>query len=360
MTETLSEDIINEIRISYEIPEDYKPYFPNFSVFNKFSKKSKSIYEEFWTDDDELSFETKKYGVYKGKFFVIVRVSMDMDFGDTYDIIFTNNIDLFFEKYLKGKPKPLPKPLCIKPGLYEIGYSMFGPVFQTVRMGNTIKPILNNDLYEQLDNEIHSFMRKEEVYDDMDLEYKRGILLYGPPGNGKTSFIKHFLKDRKNFISIIVSIHDDRDLGTVADILEMPNYDKYLKVIVIEDIDGMRNDIRSELLNFLDGMKRMRKVLFIATTNYPDKIDHALKKRPSRFDAVIKIDLPNPTSRAKLLKYYFKDLKGREMADAVKKSKGFSGAYFKEIYLLARLNDFTSIESINRMQQRFRVFGNGD
>lgn len=356
----LTQDILNVIREKYSIPENYLPYFCRFNddMLKKFSKKLD--YGQLWVTDNATRFSVQDHGCFKGRFFMIIRFSLDCDEEQGNIVLFTDDVKRFFNKYLKGKPE-IKQKLCISPGLFQIKHTMFGPRFVPISMGNSIKPILNDDLYEQLDSEIDSFLKKEAVYASMKIDYKRGILLYGPPGNGKTSFIKHFLKGKGDkFISIMMNIHNDDDCEVLEELLSIEEYDKYLKVIVIEDIDGMSTQVRSEILNFLDGVSRAKKVLFIATTNYPERLDIALKNRPSRFDAVIKIDLPNEKSRDKLLRHYFKDMRDKEIREAVQKSKGFSGAYFKELFILSKLNDMTISQSIERMLERFRVFGNGE
>ena len=100
----------------------------------------------------------------------------------------------------------------------------------------------------------------------------------------------------------------------------------------------------------------MNRVLFIATTNFPDKLDIAIKNRPSRFDDIKHIGLPNANTRKKLLMRYFDKENNKILNQAVVKSEGLSGSHFKEVFILSKLNDWDLIKTIKEVKRRFKQF----
>lgn len=108
-------------------------------------------------------------------------------------------------------------------------------------------------------------------------------------------------------------------------------------VILMEDIDSilsMYNE--SEVLNILDGVNQIEKVVFLATTNYPEKLGARIINRPSRFDKRFRIGNPNAESRKLYLEYII----GKEnivnlkidLDQWVKDTENFSIAHLKELF----------------------------
>jgi hypothetical protein len=100
---------------------------------------------------------------------------------------------------------------------------------------------------------------------------------------------------------------------------------------VIEDIDAMLGEGREErLLSFLDGKTQIDHVLFIATTNSPERLDQRLRARPSRFDRVHVIGPPSVEVRRAYLEKRLSDLSPAELDRWVELSEGFTIAYLEE------------------------------
>lgn len=156
-------------------------------------------------------------------------------------------------------------------------------------------------------------------YEDMEEEVKRvslgvtqktGLLLHGPPGNGKTQFVKYLSK--KYALPIyVVYLRPDYDNYDIARMFsEIPRR----CIVLLEDFDNyfsgreciMKNDqVRftfDSVINALDGVHNdYRGVVFVMTANDIDKIDDALKRRPSRFKFVRLFEKPNRELRSKIL-----------------------------------------------------------
>jgi len=155
----------------------------------------------------------------------------------------------------------------------------------------------NSSIFNVMED-IKLFFKKDtkKLYSDMNILYKRGVIIYGNPGNGKTAMIRELIRQLVDITVIIINPNTQRVPFVLSELIDA------LKgkpaIIVIEDIDSVIvNSNRSEFLNILDGIKIISGVYFIGTTNYPDKIDPAFVNRPGRFDRMYKIDNPGQTIR---------------------------------------------------------------
>jgi SpoVK/Ycf46/Vps4 family AAA+-type ATPase len=108
-------------------------------------------------------------------------------------------------------------------------------------------------------------------------------------------------------------------------------------VNIFEDIDTIiENYGESDLLSLLDGENQIDNIVSIATTNYPEKLDHRFKNRPSRFDEIYKVDMPNEAVRRN---YLVSITEGKIDADVVDNNidkwvddtKDFSLAHLREM-----------------------------
>lgn len=139
---------------------------------------------------------------------------------------------------------------------------------------------------------------------------KLGILLYGPPGNGKSSLIKTVACKYGYDIYLLVFKPDMGNDDIINLFLDLPR--KKRIIVVLEDFDRVFN--RREplyenckfsldvLLNLIDGLYvNSDNILFMMTANDIDKVDKAIKQRPSRFDYVVEIGNPSYDTRVKIL-----------------------------------------------------------
>ncbi len=341
-------EAVNDIRDKYNISKSLKVYLFSGYKFGDMISKFKFAKINF----EEISIDKKEFqrfradGIIKNKKYTIVSAHI----GDHYSfLLFTNDLKSFEADYFKTKIEP-------RKGLFRLQSTCLGTIMIRVDVRNVTKPIFNLDLFEKLNSEINNFMAKEQVYKVNNLDYKRGILLYGLPGNGKTCFIKHLLKGQ-DAISIICDAKSEQDIDFVYNFLNDETAQDYYKIIVLEDIDRVSNEyVRSKFLNLVDGILPLNKTLFIATSNNPKNLDHALTNRPSRFDSLCEIESPNTNSREQLLHSFFPAAKGEDILKAINMTKDYRGAHFKEIFLVTQLYDCTMLKAIDKINEKFKAF----
>jgi hypothetical protein len=226
----------------------------------------------------------------------------------------------------------------LTPGVYDIQHS------QTVGIYFEKIPVLTTGLLEfpetnsiKVVDEIKKFWKKEDVFKEYNLTYKRGIILWGPPGSGKSCTIQLIMRDVVAQGGIVIKFgHPSIFSEGVRKFREIQPDTPV--VILMEDIDSIIETYNeSDVLNILDGVSQIDKAVFLATTNYPEKLGARIINRPSRFDKRFKIDHPNAESRRIYLEYIMggpvkvKDLK-IDLDRWVEDTEDFSLAHLKELF----------------------------
>lgn len=191
------------------------------------------------------------------------------------------------------------------PGVYEISQAInIGIYFERIPVkteGLVRFPDSNSD---KVVAEIQKFWDREEIFRSFDLLYKRGIMLYGPPGGGKSCTIRLVMEDVVKRGGVVVKFGIPelfvQGMRKFREIQPMTP-----AVVIMEDIDSILEMFNeSEILNILDGVNQLNKIVYLATTNYPELLGARIINRPSRFDKRFKIGYPTAEAR----KMYFEHL----------------------------------------------------
>jgi len=229
---------------------------------------------------------------------------------------------------------------ALPPGSYQIARTNEGTI-RFIEQEPREEPLLRFPKVEKIVQEVQYFWTRREVYEALNLPYRRGILVYGPPGTGKTCLLRLALDDVAARGGIGLFYNNNFEAG--YDILRQIQPDTPL-VVVIEDIDSRcQGGYERELLNLLDGIKRgVSNTVFIATTNYINKLPDRIKNRPSRIDKKFEIGLPDPGIRRTYLDHLIDSApkgldtfqhKLRDLGDdVVEDTEGFSLAHLKELF----------------------------
>jgi hypothetical protein len=200
--------------------------------------------------------------------------------------------------------------------------------------------VLDGTLKQEIQDDVRRFFAARELYEAYGVPWKRGILFLGPPGNGKTHAVKAVINAVSQPCLYVKSVYD---AGALLRVFGQARRSAPC-ILVLEDLDTLvGKDLRSVLLNELDGFAVNAGILTLATTNHPEKLDPALIDRPSRFDRKYHFQLPDHAVRCTYILRWNESLQPalrigeRTIADLVAKTEGFSFAYLKELFVSATM-----------------------
>jgi hypothetical protein len=204
--------------------------------------------------------------------------------------------------------------------------------------------VLDDALRQRLEAEIGGFFTEpvKKLYTDLKVPYRRGLLLYGPPGNGKTSLVRVAGSQNPQIPGLILRAGDGFDDDQLAAVLDRWR-DLAPAILVIEDLDWLLRASQvnvSTFLNALDGVDRHGQgLLLIATTNHPESLDPAINQRPGRFDVAIEVPPPKRGLRVAFFRRScVKDLGDVVIERLADRTDGLSFAHLREIVSLSGLN----------------------
>ncbi|KAF8530040.1 P-loop containing nucleoside triphosphate hydrolase protein [Hysterangium stoloniferum] len=170
-------------------------------------------------------------------------------------------------------------------------------LWQAVQLADRANLVLNDEFTANLKRDTETFFSGREVYDSLEIPWKRGLLLLGPPGNGKTESIKVLLKE-----------NDKPAL--------------YVK-------------------SFKSSTEENAGILTIATSNHPELIDDSILNRPSRFDVKYTFELPTHELRKQYTELWIKkanrvshvNFRDHFLEEIAEQTEGFSFAFMKELFV---------------------------
>lgn len=201
------------------------------------------------------------------------------------------------------------------------------------------------DMADDVLKEIDDFWNRGEAFKAHGFLHRRGYLLYGPQGTGKSSIVWQVAQDVIKRGGIVFVCDNPKFFAEGLKIFRQVESTRPL-VCVFEDIDAIiKKYAETEILSLLDGDSQVDRVINIATTNYPELLDPRIVSRPRRFDRIFKINTPDESLRRA---FFSEKLPKGAVELWVKKTKGLSFAGLAEtlisvLCLENNLNDTVKI-----------------
>ncbi len=198
--------------------------------------------------------------------------------------------------------------------------------------------VLPEATFDDLRRQVVGVARNSRLLRAAGQHLKRGILLYGPPGAGKTHSVRYLVSELRGTTVVELTgetLHGIREACSVARSLQPA-------MIVIEDVDliaeerdhfGGETPLLFTLLNEMDGLDEDADVVFLLTTNRADLLEPALASRPGRVDQAVHIERPDRASRRLLVELYRGglDLDLTRLDAVLDRTDGVTASFLKEL-----------------------------
>jgi hypothetical protein len=220
--------------------------------------------------------------------------------------------------------------------------------------------ILPEGILERVESHTIGFARHVERLRRAGRHLRRGLLLHGPPGTGKTMTAMYVVGQLPGRTVILLT---GGGLGMVG---QSVAFARMLapSMVVLEDVDLVaeertrqqpgQNAVLFELLNEMDGLTEDADIIFMLTTNRADLLEPALAARPGRIDQAVEIPLPDAGCRRRLFDLYATglEIEAGGIDRLVDRTRGVSPAFIRELLRKAAL--FAADESEDGLVVRDR------
>lgn len=209
--------------------------------------------------------------------------------------------------------------------------------------------ICDSDVKDSIFNDVIGFLNHADLYQKNNLPFKRGLILYGRPGCGKTLLGK-VVANQVPASFIWVTAAQSGSSEFIKQIFELAR-EIAPSVLFFEDIDmytvdrhfGVFNPKVGEMLAQMDGMDENHGIVVIATTNRLDVIESALAERPSRFDRRYCLDNMSDETREKMVQIKIGNaiLEGITTGEIAQIVTGLNGCFIQEVIISAKRKAIT-------------------
>lgn len=212
-----------------------------------------------------------------------------------------------------------------------------GPVLVKQKVETDALLELPDDASNSILREFETFWKIGDRFAERGFLAKRGYLLWGPPGSGKTSVVQILVKKLVAQQNGIVLLLEHPHIAAACLQMLRKIEPKRPLIAIMEDMDALvRKFGENEYLALLDGEAQVDCICYLATTNYPEFLDKRFVDRPSRFDTIRYIGMPSAAARRVYLQTKESSLEGDELDEWVQASEGFSVAHLKEMIIAVK------------------------
>jgi SpoVK/Ycf46/Vps4 family AAA+-type ATPase len=231
--------------------------------------------------------------------------------------------------------EPHAKRTNMPPGAYCLMADTRGAFFRKHKL-TTDDLIHSTDPREVgLRKEVQTFFKSAHLYEKHGFTHRRGVLLHGPAGSGKSCLLRSFCQEHianGGFVFIVDHTDDPSFVHTMLGILQEREHDAKVIVVIEEVEEYVKRRGEHGLLAMLDGERSLEGALVVATTNYPEQLNKRVMNRPRRFDRVLWIGMPQADVRRE---YFQKKLRidTEELDLWVQVSEGFSFAAMADLVI---------------------------
>ncbi len=226
--------------------------------------------------------------------------------------------------------------------VFQDGYwSKNANLFKEIQSATFDNLVLSGSLKEDIKTDLQDFFAARDTYGEYGVPWKRGVLLIGPPGNGKTHTVKALVNLLEHPCLYVKSFKAQQGPAStnIKQVFQRARQAAPC-LLILEDLDSLVDDEnRSFFLNELDGFAANDGIVTIATTNHPEKLDVAILERPSRFDRKYYFNLPALKERDTYIRQWNEKLRPEmRLTDVATETlahetEGFSFAYLRELLL---------------------------
>ena len=220
-------------------------------------------------------------------------------------------------------------------------------------------PIVSDGIYqlpdmatEEVLREAQSFWDSEAKYRKHGLLFKRGVLLWGQPGSGKTVTVKVLMSELIKRGGIVLLGDDVGGIITGLKVIRGIEPSRNI-IVVMEDIDEIINRYGEAIvLSVLDGEHNVDNVLNVATTNFPERLGARIVNRPSRFDRTIFVDMPGEAARREYIQKKTSDgLSSTDLQQWVQDTEKMSIAHIRELIAAVYCLNQSYPEVVDRLKK---------